>query len=140
VYVQIGLIMLIGLAAKNAILIIEFARDRHENDGVPVMEAALQAAELRFRPILMTSFAFIVGVIPLMLTSGAGAASRHSLGSAVFGGMLVATGLGVFVIPSLFVLVERVIGATSRKRAEMSPAPLVIAPPAPPAARAEDPA
>jgi hydrophobe/amphiphile efflux-1 (HAE1) family protein len=109
VYVQIGLIMLIGLAAKNAILIVEYARELHGRDGLPIVEAAHKAAELRFRPILMTSFAFIIGVIPLMLSSGAGAAARHSLGSAVFGGMLAATSLGVFVVPSLFVLVERLI-------------------------------
>jgi multidrug efflux pump subunit AcrB len=114
-YVQIGLIMLIGLFAKNAILIVEVARERHDREGLPILEAALAAARLRFRPILMTSFAFIIGVVPLMLPSGAGAASRHSLGSAVFGGMLVATMLGVFVIPSLYVLIQRLIGATTRK-------------------------
>jgi hydrophobe/amphiphile efflux-1 (HAE1) family protein len=116
VYVQIGLITLIGLAAKNAILIVEVAREGQEREGLGVLEAARQAAELRFRPILMTSFAFIVGVVPLMLSSGAGAGSRHSLGSAVFGGMLVATVLGVFVIPSLFVLVQRLRTATASRQ------------------------
>jgi hydrophobe/amphiphile efflux-1 (HAE1) family protein len=109
VYVQIGLIMLIGLAAKNAILIVEFARDRHQKEGVPIVEAAREAAKLRFRPILMTSFAFIIGVMPLMLASGAGAASRHSLGSAVFGGMLAATCLGVFFIPTLYIVLQKLI-------------------------------
>jgi multidrug efflux pump subunit AcrB len=90
VYCRIGLIMLIGLAAKNAILIVEFARQRRDT-GVSIDEAALEAASLRFRPILMTSFAFILGVVPLVRATGAGSASRQSLGSAVFGGMLAAT-------------------------------------------------
>jgi multidrug efflux pump subunit AcrB len=115
VYVQIGLVMLIGLAAKNAILIVEFAKEKHERDALPLVEAALQGAQLRFRPILMTSCAFILGVVPLVIARGAGAASRWSLGTAVFGGMTVATSLGVFVIPVLFVLIERAIGWASGK-------------------------
>jgi multidrug efflux pump subunit AcrB len=107
VYAQIGLVMLIGLAAKNAILIVEFARERYEN-GMPLTEAALEAARLRFRPILMTSFAFILGLLPLVISEGAGAAARKALGTVVFGGMLIAIGLGVFVIPTLYVLCERV--------------------------------
>ncbi len=106
VYVQIGLVMLIGLAAKNAILIVEFAKERHEKAGMPLHEASVEGARLRFRPILMTSFAFIFGVVPLVLASGAGAASRVSLGTAVFGGMIAATALGVFFIPLLYVLVQ----------------------------------
>jgi hydrophobic/amphiphilic exporter-1 (mainly G- bacteria), HAE1 family len=105
VYVQIGNIMLIGLAAKNAILIVEFAKAKHE-EGMSVEEAALEAARLRFRPILMTAFAFILGVVPLMLASGAGAGAQNVMGTAVFWGMLVATALGVFLIPGNFAFVE----------------------------------
>ncbi len=101
VYCRIGLIMLIGLAAKNAILIVEFARLRRA-EGLSIDAAAMEAARLRFRPILMTSFAFILGVVPLMISTGAGAASRRSLGSAVFGGMLLATIVGVFTVPVFF--------------------------------------
>src|SRR5262249_34544937 len=102
VYVQIGNIMLIGLAAKNAILIVEFAKAKHEQDGMPIEEAALESARLRFRPILMTAFAFILGVVPLMRASGAGAGAQNVMGTAVFWGMLIATALGVFLIPRNF--------------------------------------
>jgi HAE1 family hydrophobic/amphiphilic exporter-1/multidrug efflux pump len=104
-YVQIGIVMLIGLAAKNAILIVEFAKMRRE-EGVPLIEAAVEGSKLRFRPILMTSFAFILGVVPLVLASGAGARSRVSMGAAVFGGMTAATVLGVLLIPVLYVVVQ----------------------------------
>jgi HAE1 family hydrophobic/amphiphilic exporter-1 len=107
VFVQIGLIMLIGLAAKNAILIVEFAKVRKEQ-GMPRVDAAIEAARLRFRPIIMTALAFILGVVPLMLASGSGAASRQVMGTAVFWGMLIATVLGVLLIPAFFVVVERV--------------------------------
>ena len=106
VYVQIGLIMLIGLAAKNAILIVEFAKAKHEVDGMPVAEAALESARLRFRPILMTAFAFILGVVPLMLAKGAGAGAQTVMGTAVFWGMLIATFLGVFIIPGNYAFIE----------------------------------
>ncbi|QJT10363.1 efflux RND transporter permease subunit [Oceanidesulfovibrio marinus] len=114
VYAQIGLVMLIGLAAKNAILIVEFAMMRR-SQGLTVREAAVDAAHLRFRPILMTSFAFILGVLPLVLASGAGAASRHSLGTSVFAGMLFATVLGTFFIPTLYTSIEWLRGNRDKK-------------------------
>jgi len=107
IYFQIGMVTLIGLSAKNAILIVEFATRRYEA-GMPLFDAALHAARLRFRPIIMTSMAFIGGVVPLMLASGAGAASRHSIGTGVFGGMLAATFLAIFFVPLFFVLVQKI--------------------------------
>jgi len=106
VFGQIGLVMLIGLAAKNAILIVEFAKAEHEK-GKPLVEAALEGARLRLRPILMTSFAFILGCVPLAIASGAGAVSRQQMGIAVIMGMLVATLVGIFLVPVLFVVIER---------------------------------
>ena len=106
IYFQIGLVTLIGLAAKNAILIVEFAKHRHEA-GMSPKEAAIEAAKLRFRPIIMTSMAFILGVVPLVLATGAGAASRQSIGTGVFGGMLAATFLAIFFVPLFFVLVRK---------------------------------
>src|SRR4029077_11521331 len=109
VFAQVGLIMLIGMAAKNAILIVEFAKMEFDA-GKPLVEATLNAAKLRFRPILMTAFAFILGVVPLLTATGAGAESRKVMGMTVFSGMLVATILGVLLIPMLFVAVQKVIG------------------------------
>jgi hydrophobic/amphiphilic exporter-1 (mainly G- bacteria), HAE1 family len=109
VYSQIGLVMLVGLAAKNAILIVEFAKVEHEN-GKPLVEAALEAAKLRLRPILMTSFAFILGCVPLWVATGAGSVGRQIMGTAVIGGMLAATLIAIFIIPALFVIVERLTG------------------------------
>ncbi|WP_371378318.1 efflux RND transporter permease subunit [Sporomusa aerivorans] len=107
VYMQIGLVMLIGLAAKNAILIVEFAKVRVDNGMAPV-QAAIEAAKIRLRPILMTSLAFIIGCIPLAAATGAGAGARNSMGTAVVGGMLAATAMGIFLIPVLFVVVEKI--------------------------------
>jgi hydrophobe/amphiphile efflux-1 (HAE1) family protein len=106
VYSQIGFVMLIGLAAKNAILIVEFAKRRRE-DGLAIVEAAMMAARLRLRPILMTAFAFILGVVPLMFATGAGAASRQSIGTTVFGGMLAATILTLAFVPVFYALIEQ---------------------------------
>lgn len=107
VYCQIGLVMLIGLASKNAILIVEFAKEKREQ-GASVVEAALEASRLRLRPILMTALAFILGVVPLVVAKGAGAASRHSLGTAVFGGMIASTFLSLLLVPVLYVVIEKV--------------------------------
>jgi HAE1 family hydrophobic/amphiphilic exporter-1 len=112
VYSQIGLVMLIGLAAKNAILIVEFAKDEFEK-GKPLADAALEGARLRLRPILMTSFAFILGCVPLWIATGAGAVSRQIMGTTVIGGMLGASLIGIFLIPGIFYLVEKLSGAVS---------------------------
>jgi HAE1 family hydrophobic/amphiphilic exporter-1 len=106
VYAQIGLVMLIGLAAKNAILIVEFAKMEYEK-GETLREAALNGARLRLRPILMTSFAFILGCVPLAVASGAGAISRQVMGTVVIGGMLAATVIAIFLIPVTFYVVEK---------------------------------
>jgi hydrophobe/amphiphile efflux-1 (HAE1) family protein len=129
VYAQIGLILLIGLSAKNAILIVEFAKIRTDAGG-DAAEAAIEAARLRLRPILMTSFAFILGVLPLVLASGAGAGARASMGIAVCAGMTFATLFGVFIIPVLFVAVQRVAGRFGGRSARRAaPPPPHAAPP-----------
>jgi HAE1 family hydrophobic/amphiphilic exporter-1 len=110
IYSQIGLVMLIGLAAKNAILIVEFAKDEYEN-GKPLADAALAGARLRLRPILMTSFAFILGCVPLWIASGAGSVARQIMGTTVIGGMLAASLIGIFFVPAIFYLVEKWSGA-----------------------------
>ena len=110
VYSQIGLVMLIGLAAKNAILIVEFAKDQYEQ-GRPLADAALEGAKLRLRPILMTSFAFILGCVPLWIATGAGSVARQIMGTTVIGGMMAASAVGIFFIPGIFYLVEKWSGA-----------------------------
>ncbi|HOS58575.1 MAG TPA: multidrug efflux RND transporter permease subunit [Syntrophorhabdaceae bacterium] len=117
VYAQIGLVMLIGLAAKNAILIVEFAKMEYEK-GTPLIEAALYGARLRLRPILMTSFAFILGCMPLAVASGAGALSRQVMGTAVIGGMLTATLIAIFLIPVTFYLVEKISHKNKKEKKE----------------------
>jgi multidrug efflux pump len=106
IYTQIGIVTLIGLSAKNAILIVEYAKLRRD-EGMTIYDAAIEAAHLRLRPILMTSFAFILGVVPLLIATGAGASSRRALGTAVFGGMNAATMLAIFIVPVLYYTVQR---------------------------------
>ena len=123
VYSQIGLVMLIGLAAKNAILIVEFAKGQYEQ-GKPLADAALEGARLRLRPILMTSFAFILGCVPLWIASGAGSVARQIMGTTVIGGMLAASAIGIFFIPAIFYLVEKwSAGARERSVAPLSQQP-----------------
>jgi HAE1 family hydrophobic/amphiphilic exporter-1 len=123
VYSQIGLVMLIGLAAKNAILIVEFAKDEYEK-GKPLVDAALTGARLRLRPILMTSLAFIFGCIPLWTASGAGAVARQIMGTTVIGGMLAASALGIFFVPAVFCVVEKFSSAEGKKPSPASTMPL----------------
>jgi HAE1 family hydrophobic/amphiphilic exporter-1 len=127
-YVQIGLILLIALSAKNAILIVEVGLELHVRDGKPVLESAIEAARARFRPILMTSFAFILGVVPLVLATGAGASARKSIGITVFSGMLASTCLAVLFVPAFFVVVQRFENWRAEKKAPAAPSVSKAAP------------
>jgi multidrug efflux pump len=121
VFTQIGFVVLVGLASKNAILIVEFAKQRQEA-GVPRREAVLEACRLRLRPILMTSFAFILGVVPLVIAEGAGAEMRRTLGVAVFSGMLGVTFFGIFLTPVFYDVIQW-LAERGEGRAKVSPAP-----------------
>jgi hydrophobic/amphiphilic exporter-1 (mainly G- bacteria), HAE1 family len=121
-YTQVGLVLMIALASKNAILIVEFARDLHR-EGLSIAEAAVEATRRRFRPIVMTSFAFILGVVPLMVASGAGAASQQAIGTVVFGGMMASTLLAIPFVPVFYVLLERSSERLRRRQAPPPPSP-----------------
>ena len=108
IYAQVGLVMLLGLSTKQAILIVEFAKDAMEKDGKHYIEAAMQAANLRFRAVMMTNIAFILGLLPLVFARGAGAGSRHSIGVSVFGGMLAVSIFGSILVPAFFVLLNTI--------------------------------
>ena len=132
-YVQIGLMLLIALSAKNGILIVEVAREHRIFDGKPILEAAVDAARIRFRPILMTSFAFILGVLPLVLATGAGANARKSLGISVFTGMIASTCLAVVFVPAFFVVLQR-LDERKRRKPSVAPPKEAVAEPAVPVA------
>src|SRR3546814_5825808 len=120
VYFQVGLLATVGLAAKNGILIVEFAKELEEQ-GKSLIEATLEAARLRLRPILMTSLAFMLGVLPLVISTGAGSGGRHSLGTGVFGGTLVSTVLGFFLVPLFYVIVRSLFpGKADRKSTRLN--------------------
>ena len=121
VYTQIGLVMLIGLGAKNSILIVAFAKEDYER-GMSLVDAALSAARLRFRPLMMTALAFIVGCVPLWIASGAGSVARQIIGTTVIGGMLAETFIGRFLVPAIFYVVEKFSGAEKRNALPLAPA------------------
>ncbi len=117
VYFQVGILAVIGLSAKNAILIVEFARSLNR-EGKSLAKAAVEAAKLRLRPIVMTSLAFLLGVTPLTMSHGAGANSQHAIGTGIIGGTLLSTVLGIYFIPVFFVVISRLFGSDARKRFE----------------------
>ena len=117
--------LLIALSAKNAILIVEVALELHVRDGKPLLEAAVEAARARFRPILMTSFAFILGVVPLVIATGAGASARKSIGITVFSGMIASTCLAVLFVPTFFVVVQRFENWLAERKRRTSDAPTI---------------
>ncbi|MGE4046630.1 MAG: efflux RND transporter permease subunit, partial [Acetobacteraceae bacterium] len=127
-YIQIGLILLIALSAKNAILIVEVAREERMLHGRDIVQAAVDAARARFRPIIMTSFAFILGVVPLVLATGAGASARKSLGITVFSGMLASTCLAVLFVPSFFVIMQKLEERMRKGKMKIPAAPPTPAP------------
>ena len=118
VYVQVGLVLLIGLGAKTAILVVEFAKQLHEQEGKSVFDATMESVQQRFRPILMTAFSFVLGVVPLVIAVGAASASRRSLGTAVFAGMLAATVMTLFVTPVLYRLLQGFVSRGKEKSEE----------------------
>jgi len=131
-YTQVGLVLMIALASKNAILIVEFARDLHLKDGLSITEAAVEATRRRFRPIVMTSFAFILGVVPLMVATGAGAASQQAIGTVVFGGMMASTLLAIPFVPVFYVALEGMSERVRRGRVRRPAAHGEPGPPPPP--------
>jgi multidrug efflux pump subunit AcrB len=126
VLTQIGLVVLIALAAKNAILVVEFAKQAEEQDGLSPVEAAVRAAQDRLRPILMTSFAFILGAVPLLIAKGAGAELRQALGTAVFFGMIGVTGFGLLFTPTFYVVCRALGDRLARRRHAPAPAPYAL--------------
>ena len=118
VYTQIGIVLLIGLSTKSAILIVEFAKVLHEEEGKSVFDAAIEATKMRFRAVLMTAVSFILGVIPLLVASGAGAESQKVIGTSVFGGMLVATAVSLAAVPMLYYVVQTLVNRSAKKKAQ----------------------